>query len=81
MIQHHTVSLKEVNYQIPLYLYPGVGRSSELLLSPWPKGKDGRRTKLDPGFVDRLGQAIDLRFVGPKRSRRHRSPPANVLSP
>ena len=63
MIQHHTVSLKEVNYQIPLYLYPGVGRSSELLLSPWAKGKDGRRPNLDPGFAERLAEATGLRFV------------------
>ena len=63
LTQHHTVSLKEVNYLFPLYVYPGVGRTSELLFSPWPKGKDGRRPNLDPGFVGRLAQANDLRFV------------------
>lgn len=63
MIQHHTVSLKEVNYQIPLYLYPGVGRSGDLLLSLWPEGKDGRRPNLDPGFVERFAQASGLHFV------------------
>ena len=63
MIQHHTVSLKEVNYQIPLYLYPDVGRSGELLLIPWPKGQEGRRPNLDPGFVKRLAEATGLRFV------------------
>ena len=54
---------RERGYLFPLYLYPGVGRSSELLFSPWPKGKDGRRPNLDPGFVGRLAQANDLRFV------------------
>ena len=47
----------------PLYLYPGVARSDELLFSPWPKGKDGRRPNLDPGFVERLAEATGLRFV------------------
>lgn len=64
MIQHHTVSLKEVNYLFPLYLYPGVGsRTGELLLSPWPKGKGGRRPNLDPRFIERLAGASALRFV------------------
>ncbi|MDE2880973.1 MAG: hypothetical protein OXP70_03910, partial [Acidobacteriota bacterium] len=67
MIQHHTVSLKEVNYQIPLYLYPGVGRSGELHLSQWPKGKDGRRPNLDPGFVERFARANGFHFVSDGR--------------
>ena len=36
MIQHHTVSLKEVNYQIPLYLYPGVGKADGSLFGIVP---------------------------------------------
>ena len=67
MIQHHTVSLKEVNYQIPLYLYPGVGRSGELPLSPWPEGKDDRRPNLDPGFVKRFARRSGLDFVSEGR--------------
>ena len=65
LTQHHTVSLKEVNYLFPLYLHPGVGRFSESLFIPWPKpkSKDGRRPNLDPGFVGRLAQANHLRFV------------------
>ena len=63
MIQHHTVSLKEVNYQIPLYLYPGVGKADESLFSRWSKGKDGRTSNLDSGFVAQLADAVDLRFV------------------
>ena len=63
MIQHHTVSLKEVNYQLPLYLYPGIGKADPALFSPWPKGKSGRRPNLDPGFVDDLAHADDFRFV------------------
>ena len=56
------------NCLFPLYLYPGVGvRTGELLFSPWPKGKDGRRPNLDPGFVQRLAEASDLRFVSDGR--------------
>ena len=63
MIQHHTVSLKEVNYQIPLYLYPEVVPADELLFSRWPKGKSGRIPNLDSGFVERIAAATELRFV------------------
>ena len=67
MIQHHTVSLKEVNYQIPLYLYPGVGKTDGSLFSRWPKGKGGRTPNLDSGFVEQLAAATELRFVSDGR--------------
>ena len=63
MTQHHTVSLKEVNYLFPLYLHPGVGKSGVLPFSPWSTDKHGRRPNLDPGFVERLVQGAGLRFV------------------
>ena len=67
MIQHHTVSLKEVNYQIPLYLYPGVGKADGSLFSRWAKGKDGRTPNLDSGFVEQIAAATELRFVSDGR--------------
>ena len=67
MIQHHTVSLKEVNYQIPLYLYPGVGKADRSLFSRWSKGKGGRTPNLDSGVVERLANAVELRFVSDGR--------------
>ena len=67
IMQHHSVSSPEVNYLLPLYLYPDVGRSGELLLSPWPEGKDGRRPNLDPGFVERSAQANGLQFISDGR--------------
>ena len=67
MIQHHTVSLKEVNYQIPLYLYPGVGKADGSLFSRWAKGKDGRTANLDSGFVEQIAFATELRFVSDGR--------------
>ena len=67
MIQHHTVSLKEVNYQIPLYLYPGVGKGDGALFSRWPKGKCGRTPNLDSRFVEQIAAATDLQFVSDRR--------------
>ena len=67
MIQHHTVSLKEVNYQIPLYLYPGVAGPDRSLFRRWAKGKDGRTPNLESGFVDRLAATTGLRFVSDGR--------------
>ena len=67
VIQHHTVSLKEVNYLIPLYLYPGVGKTEGSLFSRWAKGKDGRTPNLDMGFVEQIATATELRFVSDGR--------------
>ncbi|MYD97495.1 MAG: hypothetical protein F4X98_08930 [Gammaproteobacteria bacterium] len=63
MIQHHTVSLKEVNYQLPLYLYPMVGKADSSLFSRWPRGKNGRSPNLDSMFVEEIATATELRFV------------------
>lgn len=63
IIQHHTVSLKEVNYQLPLYLYPGIGKRDASLFSQWPKGKDGRTPNLSAEFVRCLAESVRLRFV------------------
>lgn len=61
MIQHHTVSLKEVNYLFPLYLLPN---GDELIQSsPWPAGRGGRRPNLSPEFVAEFGERLGLAFV------------------
>lgn len=51
LTQHHTVSLKEVNYLFPLYTYPAEGQSAVSI---------GRAPNLDQTFVDALGSAINL---------------------
>ena len=59
--QHHTVSLKEVNYLLPLWLY-GVGTPHRIdlydddLLSTQPS----RSPNLDPGFIAALRDATGL---------------------
>jgi len=66
-IQHHTVSLKEVNYLFPLYLYPRdqhePGTQGELGISPWPAGPGGRRPNLDPHFVEEFAGRLGMTFL------------------
>ena len=53
LTQHHTVSLKEVNYLFPLYLYPPQG-SEEL--------EKAREVNLAPAFIEKVGAALGLSF-------------------
>lgn len=65
MAQHHAVSIKEVNYLFPLYLYPDpttLGEGEELD-SPWPPGKDGRRPNLSKQFTDQVAAKLGMEFV------------------
>ena len=55
LIQHHTVSLKEVNYLFPLYLYP--------VETPTDVGAI-REANLDVDLVERLQVTLGLDFVG-----------------
>jgi len=70
MIQHHTVSLKEVNYMLPLYLYPSASQGQTSLLdstSPWPSGKNGRTPNLSPKCVEDFAGKLKLKFVSDGR--------------
>ncbi len=60
MIQHHTVSIKEVNYLFPLYLYP----TNENLFDA---AETERRPNLSPEFVRDLSERLGLRFVADGR--------------
>lgn len=58
---------KEINYVLPLYLYPTDARrkqTSMFDISPWPPdmGKGGRVPNLSPAFVDELAQKLGLTF-------------------
>lgn len=68
LIQHHTVSLKEVNYILPLYLYSGAAdkRSQAELGIPLPKshvGPSGRRHNLNPAFVADIERNVELTLL------------------
>ena len=54
LIQHHTVSLKEVNYLFPLYTYP-TERQEHLGLA--------REPNLDKGLVEAIGSSLGLEFI------------------
>ena len=54
LIQHHTVSLKEVNYLFPLYAYPTEGQARIHI---------SREANLDPDFVKAFGFGINLKFT------------------
>jgi len=64
MIQHHTVSIKEVNYLFPLYLYPSTPEGADKLFAEGPgPGQGGRRPNLSPEFVTGFAEKLDLTFV------------------
>ncbi len=54
LIQHHTVSLKEVNYLFPLYVYPDEAPAV---------GGEGRAPNLDREFIRMAASALRLEFV------------------
>jgi len=58
MIQHHTVSLKEVNYLFPLYLYPN-GELPQTLFDYI----DGRRPNLSTEFITDFTARVKLQFI------------------
>ena len=58
IIQLHTVSLKEVNYLFPLYLYPD-GDFPETLFDC----ADGRRPNLASDFIAELSRRLKMAFV------------------
>ena len=54
LIQHHTVSLKEVNYLFPLYTYPSEGQENVSL---------AREPNLAEGLVEDVGSSLRLEFI------------------
>ena len=68
IIAHKTCSAYDINSVFPLYLYPGVGKADGSLFSRWARGKGGRTPNLDPGFVEQIVAATELRFVSDGRS-------------
>ena len=56
--QHHTVSLKEVNYLYPLYIYPSEQEIAAGLYRP-----GDRVPNIAPDFTASLEQSLGLRFI------------------
>ncbi|MCH7877826.1 MAG: DNA methyltransferase [candidate division Zixibacteria bacterium] len=59
IIQHHTVSLKEVNYLFPLYLYPD-SRSGDFF-EGHESGK--RKPNLSDEFIKEFSDKLKLKFI------------------
>ncbi|MBI5816005.1 MAG: N-6 DNA methylase [Nitrospinae bacterium] len=58
IVQHHTVSLKEVNYLFPLYLYPNKATNGDMF-----KNGLAKHTNLAPEFIEEFGQKLYLKFI------------------
>ena len=54
LVQHHTVSLKEVNYLFPLYTFP---------LEALANAVNPRKPNLDPKFTRAFASAVGLDFI------------------
>ncbi len=63
MIQHHSVSLKEVNYLFPLYLYPQTQRNILFEEFEVYNTQNGRRPNIAPEFLRNFAQGLHLDFV------------------
>ena len=62
LIQHHTVSIKEVNYLFPLYLYATA--KADLFDNDSPSATPGgRRPNLAPEFIADFSARLKLDFV------------------
>jgi predicted helicase len=62
IVQHHTVSNKEVNYLFPLYLYPIV--KDNLFDNDEPTDAHGiRRPNLAPKFIADFSKRLQMRFI------------------
>ena len=68
IIQHHTVSLKEVNYLFPLYLYPKNGDEVDDIEELAVREEaatygNRRRPNLAPKFIAAMNQRLKMTFV------------------
>lgn len=67
--QLHTLSIKEVNYHLPLYTYPD--KATLFDISEWPLSEYGRYPNLSKAFVAQCSQKLGLNFVTDGRGDLH----------
>jgi predicted helicase len=58
LIQHHTVSIKEVNYLFPLYLYPDKKTNGDIFTNGLAK-----HVNLAPEFIAEFEQKLSMKFI------------------
>lgn len=62
-ITHHSLSIKEINYQLPLYLYPPPAEGLGLHAYDFPVDAKGRTPNLSKAFIEALSSAVGLQFA------------------
>lgn len=81
LIQHHTVSIKEVNYLCPLYLYPDTSKSDLWGEEAPTNAPGGRRPNLAPAFIKDFEQRLGMTWVEDgKGDRQQTFGPEDVFS-
>jgi predicted helicase len=63
LIQLHTVSIKEVNYLFPLYLYPDEKQGSLFDITKPANAPGGCRPNLSPAFITDLSNRLNMTFI------------------
>ncbi len=63
LIQLHTVSLKEVNYLFPLYLYPNPNKKALFDMNESSNAPGGRRPNLSPAFIADISSKLNMQFI------------------
>src|SRR2546425_13303967 len=63
IVQHHTVSIKEVNYLFPLYLYPDHTKAHLFDAKELTNAPGGRLPNLSTNFVEEFAERLMINFV------------------
>ncbi|PKK82153.1 MAG: DNA methyltransferase [candidate division Zixibacteria bacterium HGW-Zixibacteria-1] len=63
IIQHHTVSLKEVNFHFPLYIYLALEKSDLFNNNDIQLGYTDRRPNLNNDFIMAFSNKINLKYI------------------
>jgi len=79
--QHHSVSLKEVNYLFPLYLYPQPNKNTLFDTSQPSDAPGGRRPNLSPSFITDFSNRLKMQFIADgKGDLQHTFGPEDIFS-
>lgn len=63
LLEHVAVSLKTIDYQFPLYLYPSAGKKDLFDSGEPSNAPGGRRPNLSPDFIKEFSAKLGLSFV------------------
>jgi predicted helicase len=63
LIQLHSVSIKEINYLFPLYLYPNPKKGTLFDVNEPSTAPGGRRPNLSPAFIADISSKLTMQFA------------------